>query len=151
MQIIAEGANGPTTVEADKIFLKKNILVIPVSCWLPFVYTYHVHKHACTILKSLLYIHKHTYTHAYTHMHTYKLAYTHINTLRWLFAYIYTRMYAYKGMTTCIAIHECTRLQTHICTLSDTHTTHTFACMHAHMDTCMHMYSSTSFFLLPLS
>lgn len=30
-QIIAEGANGPTTVGADQIFLKKNILVIPVS------------------------------------------------------------------------------------------------------------------------
>lgn len=29
-QIIAEGANGPTTVEADKIFLERNILVVPV-------------------------------------------------------------------------------------------------------------------------
>lgn len=31
LQIIAEGANGPTTPEADKIFLEKNIMVIPVS------------------------------------------------------------------------------------------------------------------------
>lgn len=29
-QIIAEGANGPTTIEADKIFIDRNILVIPV-------------------------------------------------------------------------------------------------------------------------
>lgn len=30
-QIIAEGANGPTTIEADKIFIDRNILVIPVG------------------------------------------------------------------------------------------------------------------------
>ena len=29
-QIIAEGANGPTTAAADEIFLKNNVLVIPV-------------------------------------------------------------------------------------------------------------------------
>ena len=30
-QIIAEGANGPCTMGADKIFQMRNILVIPVS------------------------------------------------------------------------------------------------------------------------
>jgi hypothetical protein len=30
-QIIAEGANGPTTMGADRIFLERKILVIPVS------------------------------------------------------------------------------------------------------------------------
>ena len=30
-QIIAEGANGPTTPDADKIFLENNVMVIPVS------------------------------------------------------------------------------------------------------------------------
>lgn len=31
LQIIAEGANGPTTPDADKVFLEKNVMVIPVS------------------------------------------------------------------------------------------------------------------------
>lgn len=31
VQIIAEGANGPTTPDADKIFLENNVMVIPVS------------------------------------------------------------------------------------------------------------------------
>lgn len=31
LQIIAEGANGPTTPAADKYFLENNIMVIPVS------------------------------------------------------------------------------------------------------------------------
>lgn len=30
-QIIAEGANGPTTPDADKVFLENNVMVIPVS------------------------------------------------------------------------------------------------------------------------
>lgn len=30
LQIVAEGANGPTTPDADKIFLERNIMVIPV-------------------------------------------------------------------------------------------------------------------------
>lgn len=30
LQIIAEGANGPTTPDADKIFIERNIMVIPV-------------------------------------------------------------------------------------------------------------------------
>ena len=37
-QIIAEGANGPTTPDADKIFLENNVMVIPVS----------THPHALT-------------------------------------------------------------------------------------------------------
>lgn len=31
VQIIAEGANGPTTPDADKVFLENNVMVIPVS------------------------------------------------------------------------------------------------------------------------
>ena len=42
-QIIAEGANGPTTIEADQIFLERNVLVIPVSC---FFYNESVQKHS---------------------------------------------------------------------------------------------------------
>ena len=48
LQIIAEGANGPTTPEADKIFLERNIMVIPVShLYLPsFICTW---KHNCLL------------------------------------------------------------------------------------------------------
>ena len=31
LQVIAEGANGPTTIGAEKILQSKNVLVIPVS------------------------------------------------------------------------------------------------------------------------
>ena len=31
IQVIAEGANGPTTIAAEKILHEKNVLVIPVS------------------------------------------------------------------------------------------------------------------------
>lgn len=31
LQVIAEGANGPTTIAAEKILQSKNVLVIPVS------------------------------------------------------------------------------------------------------------------------
>ena len=31
MQVIAEGANGPTTIAADEILMERKILVIPVS------------------------------------------------------------------------------------------------------------------------
>ena len=30
-KIIAEGANGPTTVAADRVLLQNNVLVVPVS------------------------------------------------------------------------------------------------------------------------
>lgn len=40
VQIIAEGANGPTTPDADKVFLENNVMVIPVST--------QAHKHTST-------------------------------------------------------------------------------------------------------
>lgn len=40
-QIIAEGANGPTTPDADKIFLENNVMVIPVSAHSKHTYTWH--------------------------------------------------------------------------------------------------------------
>ena len=33
LQVIAEGANGPTTIAAEKILRDKNVLVIPVSLY----------------------------------------------------------------------------------------------------------------------
>ena len=51
-QIIAEGANGPTTPDADKIFLENNVMVIPVRT------RAHTHTHTLT--------HSHTYTHTHT-------------------------------------------------------------------------------------
>ena len=51
-QIIAEGANGPTTPSADKIFLENNVMVIPVRT------------------------HTHTHAHAHAHAHSHKQAMT---------------------------------------------------------------------------
>ena len=32
IKIIVEGANGPTTIAAERLLHQKNVLVIPVSC-----------------------------------------------------------------------------------------------------------------------
>lgn len=45
LQIIAEGANGPTTPDADKVFLENNVMVIPVS-------THNEHTHTHTEMKT---------------------------------------------------------------------------------------------------